>query len=378
LTSPRQADASGAGSRILEGVEHRYAVVVAGGPGTRLWPLSRQSLPKQMQALMSDKTLIRETVDRIRGVVPMSNVFISTTTNYCQPITALLPDVPPENVICEPTARGTAAAFALFASVIHEKDPGAIVFSLASDHAIAEVEKFHAAMRQSFAFVESNPRHVAMVGVRPTRPDTGLGYIRARHALQRDPLVLRAEKFVEKPTRDVAQKYAQSGEYFWNAAYYCFSTQTLLEAYEDADPTLVQAARNFSKTGDRADYEVAPDKTHEIEIIDSTTYPLALVPADFTWSDIGNWPALYNLKRQLEGDDQVRTDSSRHVDVASSRLMVSNADGRLVATAGLDDIAIITTEDAVLVVNMAQLERDPLLMKRLLDELVAHGQDGYL
>jgi len=359
-------------------VEHRYAVVVAGGSGTRLWPLSRQSLPKQMQALMSDKTLIRETVDRLRGVLPMSHVFISTTTNYCDPIHALLPDVPPENVICEPTARGTAAAFALFATVIKDKDPDAVIFSLASDHAIAEVEKFQVSVRQSFDFVESHPRHVAMVGVRPTRPDTGLGYIRARHVLQRDPLVLRAEKFVEKPTRDVAKKYARSGDHYWNAACYCFAAEVLLEAYEDADPALVEAARAFAKSGDPADYERAPDKTHEIEIIDSTTYPLALVPADFSWSDIGNWPALYLLKRQLAGEDQVRTDSSQHVDVGSSRIMVTNADGRLVATAGLDDIAIVTTDDVVFVLDMKQVERDPSLMQRLLDELAAHGQDGYL
>ena len=367
--------ASDGAGRILEGVEHRYAVVVAGGAGTRLWPLSRQSLPKQMQALMSDKTLIRETVDRIRGVVPMSNVYISTTTNYCHPIHALLPDVPPENVICEPSARGTAAAFALFSSVIHEKDPEAVIFSLASDHAITEVDRFHVAMRQSFEFVEAHRRHMAMVGVRPTRPDTGLGYIRARHPLQRDPLVLRAEKFVEKPTRDVAQKYVASGEYYWNAAYYCFTAEALLEAYEDADPALVDAARNFAKSGDPADYEAAPDKTHEIEIIDSTTYPLALVPADFTWSDIGNWPALYNLKRQLAGEDQVSTDSSQHVDVDSTRIMVSNADGRLVATAGLDDIAIITTDDAVLVLNMTQVDSDPDMMKRLIAQLAVDGRE---
>jgi mannose-1-phosphate guanylyltransferase len=359
-------------------MEHRYAVVVAGGAGTRLWPLSRQSLPKQMQALMSDKTLIRETVDRLRGVVPMSHVFISTTTNYCDAIHELLPDVPPENVICEPTARGTAAAFALFSTVIRERDPQAVIFSLASDHAIAEVEKFQVAMRQSFDFVESHPRHMAMVGVRPTRPDTGLGYIRARRVLQRDPLVLHAEKFVEKPTRDVATKYVRTGEHYWNAAYYCFAAEVLLEAYEDADPALVEAARSFLKSGDPADYAQAPDKTHEIEIIDSGSYPLALVPAEFTWSDIGNWPALYLLKRRLAGEDQVSTDSSQHVDVASSRIMVTNADGRLVATAGLDDIAIVTTDDVVLVLDMKQVERDPSIMRRLLDELAAHGQDGYL
>ncbi len=355
--------------------DHRYAVVVAGGAGTRLWPLSRQSLPKQMQALMSDKTLIRETVDRLRGVVPMTQVYVSTTTNYCDSIHAMLPDVPPENIICEPTARGTAAAFALFSSVIQERDPDAVVFSLASDHAITEVDKFQDTVRASFDFIERNPCHLAMVGITPTRPDSGLGYIRAREVVQEHPPVYRAEKFIEKPTPDVAQRYVESGEHYWNAAYYCFSAALLLEAYEDADPQLVAAARAFAESGDPQHYQKAPRKTHEIEIIDSTKYPLALVPADFTWSDIGNWPALYLLKSQLMGENKVSHDASRHIDVNSNRLMINNQDGRLIATAGLDDIAIITTDDAVLVLNMTQVESDPTLMKRLLAQLAIDGRE---
>ena len=359
----------------LDERRHRYAVVVAGGSGTRLWPLSRTNLPKQMQALMSDKSLITETVDRLRGVVAMENVYISTTTNYSEAIRELVPDVPSDNIICEPTARGTAAAFALFSHTINERDPHAVIFSLASDHAIAEVDEFQATMRTCFDFVEENPGHLTLVGILPTRPDSGLGYIRAREALQKAPLVLRAEKFVEKPTPDVAQSYVESGEHYWNAAYYCFSPRVLLEAYDDADPALVRAARDFAASGEPGDYERAPNKTHEIEIIDSTRYQMALVPAEFTWSDIGNWPALYLLKSQLQGRDKVYDDTARHIDVNSNRLMINSRDGRLVATAGLDDIAIITTEDAVLVLNMTQVESDPTMMKRLLEQLAIDGRE---
>ena len=217
---------------------HRYAVVVAGGSGTRLWPLSRQNLPKQMQALMSDKTLIAETVDRLRGVVPVENIFISTTGNYLETMRGLLPDIAAENFITEPVARGTSAAFALIAERLHDQDPQAVVFSLASDHAITEVEKFQQTLDRSFTFIEEHPRQIAMVGIRPDRADTGLGYIKVRGVIQDDPLIYEAEKFVEKPTHEVAEKYVESGEYFWNAAYYCFYASTLLEAYEDADPRL--------------------------------------------------------------------------------------------------------------------------------------------
>lgn len=356
-------------------LDHRYAVIVAGGAGTRLWPLSRKSLPKQMQALMSDKSLITETVDRLKGVVDMAHVYISTTTNYSDAVRELCPDVPAENIICEPTARGTAAAFALFSYTLVQRDPDAIVFSLASDHAITEVDRFQDTVRISFDFIERNPRHLAMVGIAPSRPDAGLGYIRAREVVQQEPLIYRADKFIEKPTPDVAQRYVESGEHYWNAAYYCFSAALLLEAYEDADCQLVAAARSFADSGDPRHYEKAPRKTHEIEIIDSTKYPLAIVPADFTWSDIGNWPALYLLKSQLCGEVKVSYDASRHIDVNSKRLMINNPDGRLIATAGLDDIAIITTDDAVLVLNMTQVESDPTMMKRLLAQLAIDGRE---
>ena len=165
---------------------HRYAVVVAGGSGTRLWPLSRKSLPKQMQALMSDRTLIVETVDRLRGVVPDDHIFVSTTVNYGEAIRDLLPEIPRDNVIVEPEPAGTAAAFALFTYTLHERDPDAIVFSLASDHAITEVDRFQSTMRACYAFIEEHPAHVALVGIRPTRPDTGLGYIKVREKFAED------------------------------------------------------------------------------------------------------------------------------------------------------------------------------------------------
>ena len=357
---------------------HRYAVVVAGGSGTRLWPLSRQHLPKQMQALMSDKTLIAETVDRLRGAVPLENIYISTTGNYLETILELLPDIRPENVISEPVARGTSAAFALIAHQLHEKDPEAVIFSLASDHAITEVDKFQATLDRSFEFIEQHPRQIAMVGIRPTRPDTGLGYIKVRHVIQDDPLIYEAEKFVEKPSHEVAEKYVESGEYFWNVAYYCFYASTLLEAYEAADPRLTAAAREYSKTGERSDYERSPEKVHEIEIIDSATYPLAVVPADFQWSDIGNWLALYMLLSDIAGDDMVSSDATRHVDVNSKRLMVSNPDGRLVATAGLEDVVVVSTDDAVLVLHMSQLETVPETMRQLLEKITQEGKEDYL
>ncbi len=345
--------------------DHRYAVVVAGGSGSRLWPLSRQRLPKQMQSLMGDKTLIAETVDRLRGVIPLDHVYVSTTANYSGMIKELVPDIADANLIVEPVARGTSAAFALLAYTLHRRDPEAVIFSLASDHAITEVDRFHKTLLNCYEVIESDRSRLALVGIKPTRPDTGLGYIKVRGPVQDEPLVFAAEKFVEKPSHDVAMGYVESGEYYWNAANYCFAASTFLEAYDDADPRLVDAARRYTRSGDVADYLAAPEKVHEIELIDSRKYPLVVVPADFMWSDIGNWQALHRALSAVAGVSMVSSDSRQHIDVNSSNCLVYTNDDRIVATAGLDNIVVVTTDDVVLVIIMDQLETMPELLRTL-------------
>lgn len=357
---------------------HRYAVVVAGGSGTRLWPLSRQALPKQMQSLMSDRTLIAETVYRLLGVVPADHVYISTTENFRTTMQELIPEIPVANFIIEPFSRGTPAAFALFAQHLYRIDPDAVIFTLASDHAIAEVDRFHETMQTSYSFIEANNDWLSIVGVAPSRPDTGLGYIRALEIVQDFPRVLRVEKYAEKPTQEVAQSYIESGSYFWNAAYYCFRADTLLDAYQLSDPRLVDATSDYLDSEDPRDYERAPVAVHEVDIIDTTKTPLALVPAEFTWSDIGTWASLHRTLSELIGKDVIARNHRRHTDVGSSNALVLNTDQRIVVTAGLEHIGVIATEDALLVVDMRRVEEMPSIMQELLEKLQKEGKERYL
>jgi mannose-1-phosphate guanylyltransferase len=358
---------------------HRYAVVVAGGSGTRLWPMSRHDLPKQMQALMSDKTLIAETVERLEGIIPHDHIFISTTANYLDQIRELLPEIAEENFIVEPAGRGTTAAFALLAQRIQQLDPDAVVFSLASDHAITEIDKFQQAMRTSLEFIEAHRGWIAVVGIKPTRADTGLGYLRVTDLEQDSPPVYRVAKYVEKPTFEVARDYVESGSYYWNSAYYAFRVDTLLAAYADADPRLVELTGEYLRTGNVEAYLSAPVTPHEIDVIDSAKHPLAVVPGGFRWSDIGNWAALHRTLSELGGTDVVSNDSN-HVDFGSSDVLVlsstkpgSPATQRTVVTAGLEKVAVITTDDAILVVSLEQLESMPETMPGLLSELRRQG-----
>lgn len=353
--------------------KHNYAVIVAGGSGTRLWPLSRRNLPKQMQKFVTDKTLIDETVERLIGFIPKENIYISTTGNYAAKIKELLPMIPAENIIVEPVARGTTAAFALFTATIHKRDPEAAIFSLASDHAVTDIEKFQRTLLDSFNYINDHQKDIALVGIKPNRPDTGLGYIKMRQVIQKEPPVYSVDKFVEKPSFEVAKKYVESGEYYWNAAYYCFKAKTLLAAYKDADPTIINSVTTYMSSGDINDFMQAPDKVHEIEVIDAAKYRLTLIPADFAWSDIGNWQTLHELLTGMEGKDLI-THGSRHVDINSSNCLIFSSEDKLVATVGLNDIVVVDTPDVLLVMNREQ----PQDIKQLLENIKEQGLTEYL
>jgi mannose-1-phosphate guanylyltransferase len=328
---------------------HRYAVVVAGGAGTRLWPLSRANLPKQMHSLLGERSLIYETVERIRGVVPAENIYVSTTANYSSLIVKHLPQIPEKNVIVEPVARGTAAAFALFTHTLHERDRNAVIFTLASDHKVAETDRFRQTLRTCFEFIERNPDHIGLVGITPTRPDTGLGYVKVRSdVVQAHPTVLAVEKFVEKPSQSVAAAYVDSGDYYWSAGYYCYRAKTLLDAYTKADTGLVEAAQRYADSHNIDDYLRAPQKLHEIELIDSHEFPLALIPADFKWSDIGNWQAL--LLAQKEGSKPEQSaQANLHIDVGSVNSDVRAEGSRVVATVGVSDVTVHSNDEVATV-----------------------------
>lgn len=355
---------------------HNYVVIVAGGSGTRLWPLSRKDLPKQIHKLISDRTLIEETVERVLAIVPSSHIFISTTKNYAKQIHSLLPMVPEENIIVEPISRGTPAAFALLSEFIYREDPEATVLSLASDHSITDVNKFHDAMRQAFGYVNKHPKSIALIGITPLRPDSSLGYIKVDQRLSTRPLVYSVEKFIEKPSQAVAQKYIESHEYYWNAAYYCFRVATLRSAYQEANPLLIEQVGLYLDTGLDEAFEQVPSLTHEIEIINPHAFPIVVLPATIGWSDIGSWNSLHDILIDIEKQhNTVVSKNNLHIDLDSKNTLVMVQDPKkLVATVGLKDIVIVETNDALLVLNK-QKSQD---IKSAIEILKQRGLEKYL
>lgn len=352
---------------------HRYAVIMAGGSGTRLWPLSRYDLPKQMQPFIGDTTLLNETVDRLTPIVPLERIIVSTTVNLVDKIKRLVPDLPEANFIVEPVARGVAAAFAMVNTAILKRDNEASMFFLASDHAVTDIKQFQSKVQQVFCYIESNPTHIAMIGIKPTCVNTGLGYIKLGATIKGLTGGYCVEKFVEKPSLKVAQRYFKSQDYLWNTAYYCFRADTLLRAYRDADTLLVEAASRYCDYPTVENYSSIPIKSQEIEIIDATKFPLVVISADFGWSDIGNWQALHEVLAASQGEHVVAK-AGKHVDIGSSNCLVYADGDKLIATLGLDNIVVVDTPDALLVLNKDK----PQEVKNLLQHLKDNGLHEYL
>lgn len=356
---------------VPKDITHTYAIVLAGGAGTRLWPLSRKDLPKQMQSVVSDRSLIDETVSRLQGVLPREHIFVSTTKNYAEKIMEILPNFPKENIIVEPIARGKIAALALAASIIQKRDREAILFVLASDHTIAGISAFQKSIHNAFSYITSHPHDILLVGITPTKPDASLGYIKLGNKASGG--VSYVEKFIEKPSERVAKHYVDSKEYLWNTSYYCVRASTLLQVYGDADPAIIRGITAFLKQNHVSDFLTIPDKAHEMEFLDPARHRLMVMRGTFSWADVGTWESLHHVLTNLN-KKSVMAKSGRHVDVASTNSLVVSTADKLIATVGLKNVVVVNMPDVLLVLNKDRSHD----IKKLLATLKNKGMGKYL
>lgn len=339
--------------------DHRYAVILAGGRGTRLWPLSTSEQPKQFQSLGDSRSLIAQTFDRLATCVPKEHIFVSTTKGYAEDVLASLPGLSPDNVIREPQPEGKPAAFLLIATHIHDKDPDAVVLSAASDSFVAPLESFTASSDKAFRFVEAHPNWTTILGTRPTRPDVSLGYVRATGTARGVPGVHVVRDFSEKPTRDKAKSYVLEPDYFWNSSHYCFRASTLIDAYEEAAAHMHTAVTAYFASGEDGHYADLGGPAHELDPFEKYGWPMGVVECDFSWYDIGTWPSAYRALSDSQAAGLVGTGTGRHVDVGSRRGLVVNESQLDVVTAGLDGLVVIVSDSVVLVASVKQLESEP-------------------
>lgn len=338
-------------------IPHLYAVILAGGSGTRFWPLSRELYPKQLLKVLSDRTLIQRAVHRVRPIVPSERVFVVTGQSHAEAIRFQLDGaggVPKDQILSEPVARNTAAAIGWAAEVIRRRDPEGVMLVMPADHIIPDDGKFHQAT--ALAFQVAGEGRLVTFGIKPLRPETGYGYIRAEGgrplAAQRSLKALAVARFVEKPDLATAKRYLRDRHYYWNSGIFVWRADTILEEMKTALPKLARGLHRMGAAlGTDGEAEAVDGFYKRAESISidhgvmQRTRRAAVIPAPFRWSDVGNWSSL---------DEVADKDRAGNVMVGpivdiGSRNSVLFGQQRLVATIGLTGMVVVDTADATLV-----------------------------
>jgi len=350
------------------------AIILAGGSGTRLWPVSRYGLPKQFIKLNGGKSLLCQTVERLAAVVPLRDIFVITNDDYRFHVQEDLRSVSPameNNVILEPVGRNTAPAIALVMKYCQEKLKCAkdeVIFICPSDHIIQPVEKFAKYARQAETAAKAGA--IVTFGIKPSRPETGYGYIKKGGKAPGNGGVCKVEKFAEKPDLKTAEKYLKDGNYYWNSGMFSFTIATMLAEFKAYAPEI---SRKLGATLARmtAEFKNMPSISIDYAVMERSK-KAAVLPIDILWSDVGSWDSLPEvIKPDSEGN--VKVGDVLALDTTKTIVM---GEKRLISTIGLKDLIIIDTTDALLIVKRGQAQRVKevvdLLKERKRKEVVEH------
>ncbi|MER3423277.1 MAG: mannose-1-phosphate guanylyltransferase/mannose-6-phosphate isomerase [Nitrospiraceae bacterium] len=361
---------------------HLYAVILAGGSGTRFWPLSRHLYPKQLLRIMGGETLIQQTMRRVLRCVPADRVLIATNPAQADSIKFQLSewkDALQDNFILEPEARNTAPAIALAATHLMHRDPEATMLVLPADHVIKEEGRFQDAVMLAQKIAAAG--YLVTFGIKPIRPETGYGYIqpnlRAKLAAKGKLAGYPVARFVEKPDAATAGRYLRSGKYFWNSGIFIWRAATILQEVAHHQPKLAGTMKTIGELiGSRAstDQLSRAYQTLSPVSIDNGVMELssraAVIPVDFAWSDVGNWSSLEEVAPRDRSNNVI---SGKVVDLDSHDSIVY-ADQRLVATIGLTDMVVVDTPDATLVCPKARSQD----VKKVVEILKQRGAPEHL
>lgn len=355
-----------------------FAVVIAGGAGTRLWPLSRRRTPKQLLPLTGETSLLQQTVARLGTLIAPHDVYVITSQALVRATQEQLTTLPPDNVLGEPLARSTAVAAGL-ATVLARRESDEVCLVLPADHYVADEPRFADALREAIRAAERG--YLVTLGVVPSHPATGYGYIKVGEPLHAATPTALVERFVEKPDAARARTFLDEGGYLWNAGIFVWRVYAFRQALERFQPELAAALARIGEmnrlpgwmSGVREILEPMPAITIDRGLAEPAAAEgrVVVVPLDAGWSDIGSWSALLEALSARDGSSLVA--SGRHLDRGSQRLLV-HAEDRLVVTVGLEDVIIVDTPDALLVCHRDRAEE----VKQVLDEIADKAGEKYL
>jgi mannose-1-phosphate guanylyltransferase len=360
--------------------EHTYCVIMAGGVGSRFWPMSRSVYPKQfLDFLGLGRTLLQQTYDRFLTICPAENILVVTNTQYAALVKEQLPDLKDQQILAEPARRNTAPCVAYAAHVIAARDPKARMIVAPSDHLVLKEEAFRdtvdLALRQASA-----SDCLVTLGIMPNRPDTGYGYIQFKEGDgSAHPRVKKVKTFTEKPDHDTAQRFVESGDFLWNAGIFIWTADSILKAFRTHLPEMearFQEGKGSYGTPKEAEfiagiYDGCDNVSIDYGIMEKADNVFTVV-SEFGWSDLGTWGSLYeHLPHDAEGNTRVGK-AVKLYDCA--RNVVHAQDDRLLVLQGLEDYIVVSTKDALLVCR----KQDEQQIKRFVNDLTAEHGDRYV
>ncbi len=361
--------------------EHMYAVIMAGGGGTRLWPVSRKNRPKQLLPLLGEETLFQSTVNRLVDVFPPERILVVTVAEQASEMQVQVPSIPLENYLIEPAPRGTASVVGLAAAILEKRDPEAAMAILPSDHFIRNRDLFHYLLRTAFNIASQN--YLVTLGITPLYPSTAYGYIQQGELLDGDfkyP-AYKVRRFKEKPDEKTAQEFLRSGDHSWNSGMFVWRADAILAEINKQMPVLADALNKISAVWNTPNQTETLDALwHDLKV-ETVDYAVmeraervAVLPAGgLGWSDVGAWDSLFDvLFPDMNGNVAV---NSQHLALETRNVLVygNNLD-RLIVTIGLDDMVIVDVDDVLLVCKVDQAQK----VRDVVEHLKKHRQENYL
>ena len=347
-----------------------FVVVLAGGSGTRLWPLSRSERPKQLLALGGERSLLQTTVDRVAPLVPPDRILVMTERSHAAGIREQLPQVPAGNILVEPARRGTAGSLALASATIRNRDPDAVMASVHSDAYIDDHPEFRRTLQAAFAAADQTGNLVLM-GIEPAFPSTQLGYIEAGERLSewKGYPVRKVARFVEKPDAERARAFLGSGRHYWNPGVFVWRVDVILDEFARLQPEIrarvdeiVSASGAAFDDALREIYPTVPEETIDVGILEQSDR-VAVIPARFRWSDIGSWGELMEMLPHDRSGNAVEGEGG-HIGLDTRDSLIF-ATSRTVATVGLEGMVVVETPDVVLVCPRDRVQDVKRLVERL-------------
>ena len=356
-----------------------HPVILAGGRGTRFWPLSRKRRAKQLLALDGKRTMIQQTVARLLPLASARRFWVVTNTELRDGILKQLPKLEPSHVLAEPAGRNTAPAIGLAAFILQKQDPNAVLGLFPSDHVIGDEERFRKIVTRAVEIAAAG-ENIVTLGIEPTRPETGYGYIEAGAAVEQGERVafkpgddvLRVRRFTEKPDAQRAQEFVKAGNYYWNSGMFLWSARTLANALRehlrDTAKILEKIAATFGTRKFESTFQRLYPQCENISVDYAVLEPrsqkggrasnLFCIPSEFGWSDLGSWAALYDHnsrtgRHRTEADNVIEGDRSFELNAEGNYI---HAPGKFVAAIGVNDLVVVETEDALLITTRAHAQ----------------------